>query len=494
MKNLYAIIFCFFFSAEMYSQNVGVNTAAPEAALDVNGDVVFRTGEITAISGINSAMDVNSNKYSSYRVTGPAGDFYVSGITAGSDGRLLSFINLSGYIMKVFNEDVLATAGNRILTGTGTTLDLPNKGIINFQYDASEQHWIVKGSSKNNSFWDAIGSNIFNNNSGNVGIGITAPLAPLHIKNNLEALRFEGSDSYISFHDNTGIRKGFLQSGGNNLYLGTPSTNTTGMLQMYVKNVPLVSMLPSGSIGFGTITPVQKYCFQQSGIGLTQEGGVGGAQVGFYATTGSAYLQTHNNFDLNFSTNNGPAQMTLQKATGNVGIGVGSSTPAFKLDVDDRIRIKSGSGTSAGIWFNNITNTTTIAFMGTYDANTTGIYGNVSGWGLLMNTNTGNVGIGTATLTSKFNVNGSIRSKEVVVETGWADYVFDKNYKLKPLNEVELFIEQNNHLPGIPSAAEIEKNGLKLGDTQKKMMEKIEEFTLYMIALKKEIELLKTKK
>ena len=221
---------------------------------------------------------------------------------------------------------------------------------------------------------------------------------------------------------------------------------------------------------------------------------MGGAQVGFYATTGGAYLQTHNNFDLWFSTNNGSAQMTLQKSTGYVGIGTGSTSPAFKLDVDDRIRIKSGPGTSAGVWFNNINNTATIAFMGTYDANTTGIYGNVSGWGLLMNTNTGNVGIGTATLTSKFNVNGSIRSKEVVVETGWADYVFDKKYDLKPLAEVEKFIEKNNHLPGIPSAAEIEKNGLQLGDTQRKMMEKIEELTLYMIALEKEVKLLKTAK
>jgi len=102
---------------------------------------------------------------------------------------------------------------------------------------------------------------------------------------------------------------------------------------------------------------------------------------------------------------------------------------------------------------------------------------------------TGNVGIGTENFGAyKLEVNGSVRSKEIVVETGWADYVFDKNYKLPLLSTVEKFIRDNNHLPNIPSAAEIEKNGLHLGDTQKRMMEKIEELTLYIIEANKRIE------
>ena len=107
---------------------------------------------------------------------------------------------------------------------------------------------------------------------------------------------------------------------------------------------------------------------------------------------------------------------------------------------------------------------------------------------LMINGTTNNVGIGTNNPTYKLSVNGNIRSKEVVVETGWADYVFDEKYVLPPLCEVEKFIQINNHLPNIPSASEIEKNGLLLGDTQKKMMEKIEELTLYMIEANKKIE------
>lgn len=102
---------------------------------------------------------------------------------------------------------------------------------------------------------------------------------------------------------------------------------------------------------------------------------------------------------------------------------------------------------------------------------------------------TGNVGIGTENFgTYKLAVNGSIRSKEVVVESGWADYVFDEKYKLPLLADVEKFIKQNKHLPNIPSAKEVEEKGLHVGDVQKRMMEKIEELTLYIIKLNKKIE------
>lgn len=81
------------------------------------------------------------------------------------------------------------------------------------------------------------------------------------------------------------------------------------------------------------------------------------------------------------------------------------------------------------------------------------------------------------------SVNGKIACEEVLVEDmiNWPDYVFAEDYKLMSLAELEKSIEQNNHLPGLPSAAEIEENGLSLGDMQKRMIEKIEELTLYTI-------------
>lgn len=84
-------------------------------------------------------------------------------------------------------------------------------------------------------------------------------------------------------------------------------------------------------------------------------------------------------------------------------------------------------------------------------------------------------------------VNGTIRAKEVRVEnTGWGDYVFAPDYKLLSLGEVAQHIAQNRHLPGIPSAADIEKNGLGVSDMVAKQMVKIEELTLYAIQAKRE--------
>jgi hypothetical protein len=81
------------------------------------------------------------------------------------------------------------------------------------------------------------------------------------------------------------------------------------------------------------------------------------------------------------------------------------------------------------------------------------------------------------------SVNGKVACEEVLVEdlVNWPDYVFADDYKLMSLDELEKSIKENNHLPGLPSAAEIEENGLQLGDMQKRLMEKVEELTLYTI-------------
>lgn len=99
----------------------------------------------------------------------------------------------------------------------------------------------------------------------------------------------------------------------------------------------------------------------------------------------------------------------------------------------------------------------------------------------------GNVLIGTVNdFGYKLAVNGSIRAKEIRVQSDWADYVFADDYHLRPLAEVETFIAANDRLPDIPSACEIQENGLDLAVLTTKMMAKIEELTLYTIELHKQ--------
>lgn len=105
------------------------------------------------------------------------------------------------------------------------------------------------------------------------------------------------------------------------------------------------------------------------------------------------------------------------------------------------------------------------------------------------------VGIGTDQPDSELTVNGVIHAKEIKIELSGplADYVFSPNYSLMPLYEVETFVKTNQHLPEIPSAMNVKDNGLHLGEMQNKLLQKIEELTLYVIEQQKQIDALKAR-
>jgi len=103
----------------------------------------------------------------------------------------------------------------------------------------------------------------------------------------------------------------------------------------------------------------------------------------------------------------------------------------------------------------------------------------------------GNVGIGTASLSEKFSVEGKIRAREIKVESAlWPDYVFEEHYPIISLKNLDLYIKENKHLPGMPSAKEVETNGIELGEMNKKLLEKIEELTLHLIEKDKKMDVL----
>ncbi|WP_417887118.1 hypothetical protein [Zunongwangia sp.] len=106
--------------------------------------------------------------------------------------------------------------------------------------------------------------------------------------------------------------------------------------------------------------------------------------------------------------------------------------------------------------------------------------------------NNGSIGIGTSsTGDHRLAVEGSIGAREVKVTTDfWPDYVFDQDYNLLPLSVVEKYILRSKHLPDIPNAKEVNEQGIELGEMNSKLLQKVEELTLYIIQINKKLEYL----
>ncbi len=177
------------------------------------------------------------------------------------------------------------------------------------------------------------------------------------------------------------------------------------------------------------------------------------------------------------------------KSNGNVGIG--TTNPTEKLEINGGIKssIESNEGGYVHISNPSKPNDSAVTWR---IYNMTGPYGNsLQFWNYFNN--------GTYGCRLKISDNGNmalfgkLEAKDVVITpTPTADFVFNAGYNLKNINDLESFITKNKHLPEIPSAKEMEKNGLAIGDFQIKLLQKIEELTLYIIAQNKEIENLKT--
>jgi hypothetical protein len=182
----------------------------------------------------------------------------------------------------------------------------------------------------------------------------------------------------------------------------------------------------------------------------------------------------------------GGERLRIDAATGY--IGVGTSTPQSRLEINngsytnDNQLILSGAEATRyyGVMGISVPSGNTVLSFGTRSNN--------ANFFKTLNLFNGNVGIGIATPQNKLDVNGRIHAQSVVIDMlGWSDYVFKKDYQLRPLSEVKDYIDRNQHLPEIPSEQEIAKDGLNLGEMNKLLMKKVEELTLYLIEKDKQI-------
>jgi hypothetical protein len=302
------------------------------------------------------------------------------------------------------------------------------------------------------------------------------------------------------------------------------STNKEAF-RMYTNNTERMRLSSTGDLGIGTTTPeTPLHFFSSTNAELRIQGATNNAlpTLGFAGGTGNQTIQL-SKIKANLSTTTFLPEMVFEV---NNSQGLNTVQQVLRMDfktADFRTRLGVGmaaqpneqlsvNGSTILTETNNPANWLRMGHDGAnaYIEHKTTSASSNNPSRLFINQNGGrtdfggdvvltqNLGLGTTTFVDPSNgkdyrlsVDGRIRANEVKVYSGWADYVFESDYELMPLSEVEAFIAQNGHLPGLPSAAQVAEQGVDVGETQAKLLEKIEELTLHLIRLEKENEVLK---
>jgi hypothetical protein len=300
------------------------------------------------------------------------------------------------------------------------------------------------------------GTNIYNTNSGNVGIGTQTPNFHLDVNGSVAV----GGTTYNLGQTANSSGLSNIQGTGK-MVVGWNLTNSRGETDFIANTLSGLE----GGFGFWDYNSSGSYT---NLLRLTAGGylGVGMQFPNFQLdVNGAASLG-------GMSCNLGPSSTYSGKLTSLLNTGkllIGWNRTDGNGETD--LIASTASGQAGGIAFWN------------YSAS--GVCSN-----LMYITSTGNVLIGKTSQTNSgymLDVNGNVRANQVVVNTTGADFVFDSSYRLSRLAEVETFIRREHHLPGIAPAAEMQKDGVDLGANQTRLLAKIEELTLYLIEKDKEV-------
>ncbi len=355
-------------------------------------------------------------------------------------------------------------------------------------------------------------------------IGISSPSQGVLLRNSgntgeLNMITFSTLSSTIGF----GRIAAWRTSSGSYLSFGTSNNYATGITNQ------ALTIDYNGKVGIGTTTPyaileVVNPASSSSGTEVarftapTSSGTPGTGPFITFGNTGHYLvgkiycpLVNGSQIDMAFSAYSGSVAEVMRLAAGKVGIG--TTAP-------DKLLTVSAAGTGSDAVLLKVMGSTTNAFPSievdrpqnnrtasiNFSTNSdldwsigTKYNGGAADFGFGIGTDNhlsnavfyistaGYVGIGTIAPTCPLTVNGTIRAKEVIVDTGWSDYVFAPEHRLAPLTEVEAAIKADHHLPGIPSQGEVAAKGVSVGEMQAKLLEKVEELTLYVIAQDKRV-------
>lgn len=393
------------------------------------------------------------------------------------------------------NLQAVTTSGSTTTNALKITgaVNIPNGLGLELYYTNSTS--VITSNDRTNGNYYPMGfyASKFYFSDGSVGVGTLNPAYKLDVNGNLrttsslligkQEATTPGSIDRLSIVP-------YRHTGGPWIFTSRDETEAAFLDMRYGTN-KIFSLGHTGNIGIGTTTPYHKLHTYAAGNTTVAAALIAGEHfgpvIGVKSSTSSYYALNVVNNLLQPEVNGQGTSLLYVRADGNVGIG--TNAPANKLHVNGNMSINDHAYMIGGTLFSDANNMASLhngGFVWANAANTANKMvlakeGNLALYG--------NMTIGITSNQKNLDVNGQIKTRKVTVtQTNWADYVFDSSYQLKPLHQVEKFIAANKHLPEVPSAATVAKEGIDLGDNQVVLLKKIEELTLYIIRQNKRIE------
>ena len=162
------------------TQNVGIGTTTPTAKLDINGDMVLRSGTLALAPYQNDNINLSTNRFAFYKITGGGLFIAINGFSGGVDGRMITLFNSTNVTVQLIHNSPSSQAANTINTGTDqATVLLPKQAIVSLVYSNTDMMWHIVSSHDEIGIWAKSGTNVYT--TLRVGVGTSIPTAKLDI-------------------------------------------------------------------------------------------------------------------------------------------------------------------------------------------------------------------------------------------------------------------------------------------------------------------------